>query len=86
MGGVLGLGSIVPGLSAYKGHTVALDVQCSLGYSAPLNPAKFETNWGGGGGGKPAMDSASSSYGIINTPNWKPSGFTSKTTLARLLS
>lgn len=49
MGGVLGLGSIVPGLSAYKGHTVALDVQCSLGYSAPLHPAKFETNWGGGG-------------------------------------
>lgn len=49
MGGVPGLGSIVPGLSAYKGHTVALDVQCSLGYSAPLHPAKFETNWGGGG-------------------------------------
>lgn len=85
MGGVLGLGSIVPGLSAYKGHTVALDVQCSLGYSAPSTQRNLK-QIGGVGGGKPAMDSASSSYGIINTPSWKPSGFTSKTTLARLLS
>ena len=49
-GYIFSSGSIVPGLYVYKGHTEALDGQCSFGHSAPHYSGNLIQIGGGGGG------------------------------------